>query len=93
MDLTQKERTGVEHSEDFLQHIPRAEVTKHGGIVRMALQKADHGFQAIFGGSHRRGNTGPDDIAILITKENASLAHILTIVLDTVVPRWMHAGF
>ena len=93
VELTENQRVGVQHYDDFLQRIPRAEVSQHAAIVSKALQDADSGMQAIVGGSYRRGNDTTGDIDVLITKEGASMAHIRTIVMDTVVPRLQCSGF
>ena len=41
VDLKPNQRIAVEHYEDFIKHIPRAEVTKTGQIVRKALHEVD----------------------------------------------------
>jgi DNA polymerase IV len=92
-DLTPNQRIGVEHYDDFLQRIPRAEVAEHAEIVRRALHVEDPQLQCLIGGSYRRGNTDSGDIDILITKEGASLANIRTLVLDAVVPKLTDSGF
>jgi DNA polymerase IV len=92
-ELTPNQRIGVEHYDDFLQRIPRAEVAQHAEIVRKTLREVDPGLQGIVGGSYRRGNTESGDIDMIITKEGASLADIRTVTLETVVPKLTKAGF
>ena len=92
-DLTPNHRIGVEHYNDFLQRIPRAEVVQHAEIVRNALREVDPGLQGIVGGSYRRGSTDSGDIDMLITKQGASLANIRTLVLEIVVPKLTEQGF
>jgi DNA polymerase IV len=92
-DLTPNQHIGVEHYDDFLQRIPRAEVAQHAEIVWKALREVDPGLQGIVGGSYRRGNTESGDIDMLITKEDASLANIRTTILETVVPKLIESGF
>ena len=93
VELTENQRVGIEHYDDFLQRIPRAEVSQHAAIVSKALQDADEGMQAIVGGSYRRGNDTSGDIDVLITKKDASMANIRNIVMDTVVPRLQRCRF
>jgi DNA polymerase IV len=92
-DLTPNQRIGVEHYDDFLQRIPRAEVLRHAEVVGKVLRDVDPKLQAIVGGSYRRGNTDSGDIDMLITKEGASLANIRTVVLGVVVPLLTKQGF
>lgn len=92
-DLTKNQKIGLEHYDDFLQRIPRAEVEQHGKMVRDVLKNADKGMQAIIGGSYRRGASDSGDVDLIITKEGASLEHIRTIVLGTVIPRLFQRGF
>ena len=92
-DLTPNQRVGVEHYDDFLQRIPRAEVEEHAEIVRQALRDIDPELQAIVGGSYRRGSNDSGDIDMLITKKGAMLADIRTIILNTAVPKLTRQGF
>ena len=91
--LTPNQRIGVEHYDDFVQRIPRAEVEQHAQIVREVLRDVDPEIRAIVGGSYRRGNADSGDIDMLITREGASLANIRTIILETVVPKLTRQGF
>ncbi|KAM0104999.1 hypothetical protein ACP6JE_000323 [Aspergillus fumigatus] len=81
--LTRSQRIGVEHYHDFAQRIPRREVEAHGEIVRKAVQKADPGMQVIIGGSYRRGASDSGDIDLLITKDDATIEQITTMMMDT----------
>lgn len=91
--LTRSQRIGVEHYHDFAQRIPRREVEAHGEIVRKAVQKADPGMQVIIGGSYRRGASDSGDIDLLITKDDATIEQITTMMMDTVIPRLFQDGF
>ncbi|KIV88885.1 hypothetical protein PV10_08517 [Exophiala mesophila] len=92
-DLTYSQRVGVDHYEDFLQRIPRAEVAKHGEIVQKALELADPETHVIIGGSYRRGASDSGDIDLIITKEAGTLEHIRTLLVDVVIPRLTDQGF
>ncbi|KAE8150068.1 hypothetical protein BDV25DRAFT_172437 [Aspergillus avenaceus] len=91
--LTQNQRIGVEHYHDFAQRIPRKEVEEHGKIVQRAVQKADPEMQVIISGSYRRGATDSGDIDLLITKPNAGIEQIRTLMIDVVVPKLFKQGF
>ncbi|KAJ5160352.1 uncharacterized protein N7482_007356 [Penicillium canariense] len=91
--LTKNQRIGLERYHDFAQRIPRKEVEAHGEIVRRAIQTVDSDMQVIIAGSYRRGAADSGDIDLLITKPNATLSEIRSLVLDTVVPQLIHDGF
>lgn len=92
-DLTTNQRIGIEHYYDFQQRIPRMEVAQHGAIVEKELKAADSRFQLIIGGSYRRGRPDSGDIDCIITLENASMGHIRTVMMETVIPNLMAQGF
>ncbi|KAJ5637514.1 DNA polymerase family X [Penicillium lividum] len=91
--LTANQRIGVEHYHDFKQRIPRKEVEEHGAIVRRAVQSVDHGMQVIIAGSYRRGALNSGDVDVLITKPDASLEQIRSLMRDTVIPKLFQDGF
>jgi len=92
-NLTANQRIGIDHYNDFLTRIPRTEVAAHADVVREACAKADNEVQLIVGGSYRRGAADSGDIDLIITKENASLEYIRTILVDTVIPQLLEEGF
>jgi len=92
-NLTANQRIGIDHYNDFSQRIPRREVAWHADIVRSALRAADENLEMIIAGSYRRGHMDSGDIDILITKPGASMEHIRTLVLRTVVPKLTRQGF
>jgi len=92
-DLTPNHRIGIEHYGDFLQRIPRAEVAQLAQIVREALVATDPALQLIVGGSYRRGTPDSGDVDLLITKENASMAQVRSILVDSVIPNLFKTGF
>ena len=91
--LTKNHVIGVQHYHDFAQRIPRQEVAAHGDIVRKAVQTADPDMQVIIGGSYRRGASDSGDIDLLITKSDATIDTIRTVMTDTVVPILFKRGF
>ena len=92
-DLTTNQKIGVDHYDDFLARIPRQEVKAQSEIVRKACSMADPKIQIIVGGSYRRGAADCGDIDLIITKENASLEEIRTILTNTVIARLFDEGF
>ena len=93
--LNSNQQTGIDHYEDFLQRIPRAEVAKHGAVVQKALKKFDATYEAIVMGSYRRGNADSGDIDIIITSSNdaTTLEQIHDLTFNKLVPRLMDDGF
>lgn len=92
-NLTTNQRIGVEHYHDFMQRIPRKEVEAHGAFVRKAVQSVDCDMQVIIAGSYRRGALSSGDIDVLITKPDASLDQIRSLMKDTVIPKLFEDGF
>ncbi|KAG9186851.1 DNA polymerase IV [Alternaria panax] len=72
--LTESNKVGVEHYEDFNSRISRAEVEAHGAIVIKELQKIDPMFKATIMGSYRRGAKDSGDIDMILTKPDTSPA-------------------
>lgn len=91
--LTINQRIGIEHYNDFAQRIPRQEVAIHGEIVRQAVHATDPAVEVIIGGSYRRGASNSGDIDLLITKPDATIEYIRTIMLDVVVPQLFEQDF
>lgn len=91
--LTDNQRIGLEHYEDFNSRIPRAEVERHGEMVRKALQRIDPSFEVIVGGSYRRGAETSGDIDCIITRPRTGAAHLRTVVLDRLIPQLTASNF
>jgi DNA polymerase IV len=91
--LSENQRIGIAHYDDFIARIPRAEVAMHGEIVRRALHAIDPSFEATVGGSYRRGAADSGDVDIVITKAGATAAYLRTVVIDTLVPELVKVGF
>ncbi|KKZ65637.1 hypothetical protein EMCG_08545 [[Emmonsia] crescens] len=91
--LTKNQRIGIEHYDDFLQRIPRAEVEAHGAVVKKLLFKIDPDVQVIIGGSYRRGASSSGDIDLIITKDGASQGEICALMTDIVIPALFKQNF
>lgn len=86
-ELTENQRIGVQHYEDFNSRIPRAEVEQHGDIVKKYLDRIDPTFEVIVGGSYRRGSDTSGDIDCIITRPNTTLTQIQHIVHGQLIPK------
>lgn len=91
--LTRSQRVGLERYFDFSQRIPRSEVQEHGSFVRRVVQKESPEMQVIIGGSYRRGTANSGDIDLIITRHDATIEEIRTLMLDQVVPKLFEQGF
>jgi DNA polymerase IV len=91
--LTENQKIGIAHFEDFQERIPRAEVTKHGDIVRRALYRLDPTFEVTIGGSYRRGAKDSGDIDFIITRPDADIDHVRNVVVGQLVPNLFSTGF
>jgi len=91
--LSDNQKIGIEHYEDFNSRIPRAEVEQHGKIVRQALHEIDPMFEVIVGGSYRRGASTSGDIDCLITRSDTGSAHLRVVILEQLVPKLEASGF
>lgn len=92
-DLTDNQRIGIEHYEDFNSRIPRAEVAQHGNVIRKALQAIDPAFQVIVGGSYRRGAKDSGDIDCIVTRPDTNAHHLRSVILGHLVPQLVAKGF
>jgi DNA polymerase IV len=92
-NLTENQKIGIAHFEDFQERIPRAEVARHGDIVRRALHKVDPAFEVTIGGSYRRGAKDSGDIDFIITKPDADIDYVRTVVAGQLVPHLFSVGF
>jgi len=91
--LTENQRIGIEHYDDFLTRIPREEVTALGKIVRDTSASVDHEVEVIIGGSYRRGAPTSGDIDCLLTKSGTSSSNDLMPYLHKLVDRLTDSGF
>lgn len=91
--LTDAQKVGIEHYNDFATRIPRSEVKEHGDYIRIALQKIDPDFQTTVMGSYRRGAKDSGDIDIIITKPGATVSALRDAVFHMLVPQLLDTGF
>lgn len=91
--LSENQRIGIDHLEDFQVRIPRAEVAVHGEIVTRALLKLNPAFQVTVGGSYRRGAADSGDVDLVITRPDTSIACIRSAVLEVLVPELARQGY
>ncbi|USP74488.1 uncharacterized protein yc1106_01762 [Curvularia clavata] len=90
--LTESQKIGVEHYDDFNARIPRAEVEAHGAIVNAALKQIDPQFSATIMGSYRRGAKDSGDIDMIFSRPNTSLATMRTTIFDVLIPHLYKTG-
>lgn len=85
-ELTDNQRIGIAHYNDFNTRIPRAEVESHAATVTKALKSLDKNYTIYTMGSYRRGAQDSGDIDLLITKPGASIDEIRNTVMNRLVP-------
>ncbi|KAG9666001.1 DNA polymerase beta-like protein, partial [Aureobasidium melanogenum] len=85
-ELTDNQRIGIAHYDDFNSRVPRAEVEQHAATVKQALKALNKGYKIYTMGSYRRGAKDSGDIDLLITKPGASIDEIRETVMDRLVP-------
>ncbi|CAD6576336.1 MAG: hypothetical protein ASARMPREDX12_007849 [Alectoria sarmentosa] len=85
--LTKNQKIGIAHYEDFKTRIPRAEMDRHDQYVRETCSKIDNTIQFTIGGSYRRGAADSGDVDFIVTKPDATIDTLRTIVLDRIIPK------
>ncbi|XP_061685918.1 DNA polymerase lambda isoform X3 [Syngnathoides biaculeatus] len=65
--LTNTQKIGLKHYNDFLDRMPREEAAAIEKVVRQAAQAIDSGLVAMACGSYRRGKNTCGDVDVLIT--------------------------
>lgn len=91
--LTTNQKIGIAHYEDFKRRIPRAEMDRHDQYVREICSKIDDTVQFTISGSYRRGAADSGDIDFIVTKPNANIETLRTIILDRVIPKLFDKGY
>ncbi|OBT55509.1 hypothetical protein VE04_04120 [Pseudogymnoascus sp. 24MN13] len=91
-NLTDNQRLGIDHYEDFQSRIPRAEVSALANIVADTARGIDRGIDAIVAGSYRRGAETCGDIDVLLTKPGTSACSELTPLLYKLVLQLRASG-
>ena len=91
--LTKNQKIGIDHYEDFKARIPRPEMDRHDQYVRETCCRIDETLQFTIGGSYRRGAADSGDIDFIVTKPDATIETLRTIVLDRVIPKLFAKGY
>lgn len=91
--LTDNQRLGIEHYDDFLTRIPRDEVTALGNVVSAAAAALDPKVEVIIGGSYRRGASSSGDIDCLLTKPSTSSSQELLGFLNQLISKLTESKF
>jgi DNA polymerase IV len=92
-NLTENQKLGVEHYDDFLAGIPHSEVQAHGNLVRSVFHEMDPEIQVMIGGSLKRGAPSSGDVDLIITKPRASLEWLRELLLNKMLPELFSTGF
>lgn len=90
--LSESQKIGMDHYDDFNCRIPREEVKQHGDVVMRIAALMDPALELEVLGSYRRGAKDCGDIDIMITKEGAD-AHWLSGLLDELVEKLFAVDF
>ncbi|KAI0468578.1 hypothetical protein F4859DRAFT_489624 [Xylaria cf. heliscus] len=91
--LTTNQQLGLDHYDDLLTRIPRAEVKALGDLVKDVAAVIDPNVELIIGGSYRRGAETSGDIDLIITKNGTSSTQDLVPFLDALVDTLTEIGF
>ncbi|KAI0505256.1 hypothetical protein F5B22DRAFT_628393 [Xylaria bambusicola] len=92
-NLSTNQRIGVDHYDDLLTRIPRAEVKALGDHVKDVAATIDPSIELIIGGSHRRGAESSGDIDLIVTKTGTTSTQDLVPFLDKLVDKLTKDGF
>ena len=91
--LTENQKVGLEHYDDFHQRIPRDEVTQHKDLMNNVLLEISPDLQCTVGGSYRRDAADSGDIDFLVTSPRLSAGVVLNLVFDELIPRLNKLGY
>ena len=84
--LTENQRVGVLHHDDFSRRIPRAEVECLANIITAVARTLDAKVQVHLMGSYRRGATDCGDVDLIITKPHAAMAYLQNLLFKRLIP-------
>lgn len=93
VQLSENQRIGLEHYEDFQTRIPREEVTALGNIVEHYAKEIDPAMNVIVGGSYRRGASTSGDVDCIITKPGTSSWREIMPLLNGLIDKLTDIGF
>ncbi|KAI1433004.1 hypothetical protein GGR50DRAFT_670846 [Xylaria sp. CBS 124048] len=91
--LSTNQRIGLDHYDDLLTRIPRAEVKALGDHVKDAAAAIDPNVELIIGGSYRRGADSSGDIDLIVTKNGTTSTQDLASFLDKLTDTLTAQGF
>lgn len=92
VDLSENQKLGIEHYDDFATRIPRKEVEAIAAIVQGEAMKIDPQVRCIVGGSYRRGAETCGDIDFLVTKPSTRQTSDLAPFLSSLVSHLRSLG-
>lgn len=93
VQLTQIQKIGIEHLDDFQARIPRAEMDMHDAYVQNTAQAIDPAVKIIIGGSYRRGSQNCGDIDFIVSKPNCRIESLRSIVMEGLIPKLFECGY
>jgi len=64
--LNENQKVGLHYYEDFLERIPRKEMTQHSRMVKKIIKKVSKSLEIEVVGSYRRGEPNSGDIDVLV---------------------------
>lgn len=68
--LNTNQQIGLTHYEDFLERIPRKEMTQHSRLIKKAIKSLKLNIEMDIVGSYRRGEKSSGDIDVLLKSSN-----------------------
>ena len=68
--LNTNQKIGLTHYEDFLERIPRKEMTQHSRLIKKAIKSLNLNIEMDIVGSYRRGEKSSGDIDVLLKSSN-----------------------
>ncbi|CAM9012104.1 unnamed protein product [Wickerhamomyces anomalus] len=78
-DLTTPQKLGLEYYDDWLERISREECEAHFKYISKKMQKIDPLVELTIGGSYRRGAQDCGDIDFIVTRPDADMNEMKTI--------------
>jgi DNA polymerase IV len=91
--LTENQKIGIKHYDDFNVRIPREEMHALEDIVKKAVTQIDPQVEATIGGSYRRGAKTSGDIDFMLTKPGTTSTAELLPFLHALVEHLQNTGF
>jgi DNA polymerase/3'-5' exonuclease PolX len=89
--LTDAQKVGLEHYEDILERIPRAEMDQHSQVVEDAIDPVLMDIMVV--GSYRRGAADSGDIDVLISMPSSLSAADIATQFSEYVDRLVEMGY